>query len=107
MIHIRWAPLTRHFGRKALLKHCKTMFPLILDVSFWYVNGQITFFGGVLLWVVNIGRARHPGQRSFTPGQLSIEFANVGGWLTSGDLALDSCAQFFAVAELTVNPFSG
>ena len=36
---------------------------------------------------------------SFTPGQLSIEFVNVGGWLTSGDLALDSCAQFLAVAE--------
>ena len=27
-------------------------------------------------------------------GQLSIEFANVGGWLTSGDFALDSCARF-------------
>ena len=34
-----------------------------------------------------------------TLGELSIEFANVGGWLTSGDLALDSCAQFLAVAE--------
>ena len=47
------------------------------------------------------GRARHPGPgpRDFTPGQLSVEFINVGGWLTSGDLALDSCAQFLAVAE--------
>ena len=35
----------------------------------------------------------------FTPGQLSIEFVTVGGWLTHGDLALDSCAQFLAVAE--------
>ena len=40
-----------------------------------------------------------PGPRSFTPGQLSIEFVNVCGWLTSGDLALDSCAQFLAIAE--------
>ena len=32
--------------------------------------------------------------RSFIPGQLSVEFVNVGGWLTCGDLALDSCAQF-------------
>ena len=40
----------------------------------------------------HIGRARHPGE-------MSIEFANVGGWLTSGDLAWDSCAQFLAVAE--------
>ena len=30
---------------------------------------------------------------------MSVEFVNVGGWLTSGDLALDSCAQFLAVAE--------
>ena len=35
----------------------------------------------------------------FNPGQLSVEFVNVGGWLTSGDLAMDSCAQFLAVAE--------
>ena len=49
----------------------------------------------------HIGRARHPapGPRFFTPGQLSVEFVNVGGWLTYGDLALDSCAQFLAVAE--------
>ena len=51
--------------------------------------------------MLHIGRARHPGpgRRSFIPGQLSIEFANIGGWLTYGDLAMDSCAQFLAVAE--------
>ena len=37
-----------------------------------------------------------PAQRYFTPGQLSVEFVNVGGWLTHGDLALDSCAHFLA-----------
>ena len=60
----------------------------------------------VLYWVLCIGRARHPGPgpRVFTPGQLSIEFANVGGWLTFGDLALDSCAQFLAVAEHRLIP---
>ena len=52
------------------------------------------------------GRARHPGpgSRVLTPGQLSIEFGNVCGWLTSGDFALDSCAQFFAVAEHRFTP---
>ena len=52
-----------------------------------------------------MGRARHPGPdpRSFTPGQLSIEFVNVG-WLTHGDLSLDSCAQFLAVAEHRLIP---
>ena len=45
-----------------------------------------------------------PGPRVFTLGQLSIECVNVGGWLTSGDLALDSCAQFLAVAEHRSTP---
>ena len=51
--------------------------------------------------MLHIGRAKHPGpgRRSFIPGQLSIEFANIGGCLTYGDLAMDSCAQFLAVAE--------
>ena len=38
------------------------------------------------------------------PGQLSIEFINVGGWLTSGDFSIDSCAQFLAVAEHRLIP---
>ena len=56
--------------------------------------------------MLHIGRARHPGPgpRVFLPGQLSIEFVNVGGWLTSGDLAFDSCAQFLAVAEHRLIP---
>ena len=55
----------------------------------------------------DIGRARHPGPDKlyFTPGQLSVEFVNVGGWLTYGDLALDSCAQFLAVEEHRLIPF--
>ena len=35
---------------------------------------------------------------------LSIEFVNVGGWLTSRDLALDSCAQFPPIAEHRLIP---
>ena len=56
--------------------------------------------------MLHIGRARHagPGPRVFLPGQLSIEFVNVGGWLTSGDLAMDSCAQFLAAAEHRLIP---
>ena len=56
--------------------------------------------------MLHIGRARHPGPgpRDIIPGRLSIEFINVGGWLTSGDLALDSCAQFLAVAEHRLIP---
>ena len=53
-----------------------------------------------------MGKARHPGlgPRVFTPGRLSVEFVHVGGWLTYGDLALDSCAQFLAVAEHRLIP---
>ena len=56
--------------------------------------------------MLHIGRAKHPGPggRSFIPGQLSIEFANIGGWLTYGDLAVNSCAQFLAVAEHRLIP---
>ena len=56
--------------------------------------------------MLHIGRSRHPGpgKRFFTPGQLSVEFVNVGGWLTYGDLAIDSCAQFLAVAEHRLVP---
>ena len=42
--------------------------------------------------------------RFFTPGQLQVELVSVGGWLTCGDLALDSCAQFLAVAEHRLIP---
>ena len=68
---------------------------------------QKTFFfflGEVIVWMFFIRRARHPGPRVFTLGQLSSEFVNVGGWLTHGDLALDSCAQFLAVAEHRLIP---
>ena len=35
---------------------------------------------------------------------MSSEFANVGGWLTFGDQAFHSCAQFLAVAEHRLIP---
>ena len=78
-----------------------------MDVLFWLAKGPFSIFG-VILWMFHVGRARHPGPgpRVFTPGQLSIEFVNVGGWLTHGDLALDSCAQFLAVAEHKLIPSS-
>ena len=84
--------------------HCKTTFSPLFGRFFLVSKRTIFFFfffGRVIVWMFHIGRARHPGpgQRFFTPGQLSVEFVNVGGWLTHVDLALDSCAQFLAVAE--------
>ena len=54
-----------------------------------------------MIWILHIWRASHPGpgKRYFIPGQLSVEFVDVGGWLTYGNLVLDSCALFLAVAE--------
>ena len=56
--------------------------------------------------MLHVGRSRHPGAgpRDITSGELSIEFINVGGWLPSGDVAMDSCAQFLAVAEHRLIP---
>ena len=73
---------------------------------FWLAKQPFYFFWWLVVWMLHIGRAQYPGPgpRVFTPGQLSIEFANVGGWLTSGDLALDSCAQFLAAAEHRLIP---
>ena len=90
---------------KPLQDHVFTPFWTFFLVS----KRTIFFFAEVVVWMFQIGRARHPGpsQRFFTPGQLSVEFVNVGGWLTYGDLALDSCAQFLAVAEHRLIPSRG
>ena len=48
-------------------------------------------------------RARHPGP-PFQPQHFSLEFHNVGGWLTHGDLALGAGVDFLAVAEHRLIP---
>ena len=91
---------------KGWQKHYETTFSPHLGT---FLFGKQKIFWEVIRWMRHIGRARHPGPgpRDITPGQLSFEFINVGGWLTSGDLALDSCAQFIAVAEHRLIPFPG
>ena len=60
-------------------------------------------FWGLILWHFSIGRARHPGPPS-QPRHLCLEFHNVGGWLTHGDLALSAGVDFLAVAEHRLIP---
>ena len=60
-------------------------------------------FWGLILWHFWAGRARHPGPPS-QPHSVSLEFLNVGGWLTHGDLALDAGVDFLAVAEHRLIP---
>ena len=54
----------------------------------------------------HVGRASHLGPvvGRGRAAHLSVEFVNVGGWLTHGDAALDSCAQFLVVAEHKLIP---
>ena len=48
-----------------------------------------------------IGRARHPGPFS---GDMTIEVFNVGGWLTHGDMVLETRVDFLAVVEHRLVP---
>ena len=106
-MHIRWAPLSGHYGRKAGKSIMRPRFHPFWTILFGKQK-DFLFFWGVICWMLHIGRARHPGPGPRDiPGQLSIEFINVGGWLTSGDLAMDSCAQFLAVAEHRLIPSRG
>ena len=94
------------YGGKSGQNYCKTTVSPLSKSVFLVSKRTLFFFWGMVVWMLHIGRARHPGpgRRTFIPGQLSIEFANIGGWLTYGDLAMDSCAQFLAVAEHRLIP---
>ena len=54
--------------------------------------------GGLILWHLWIGRARHPGPASNSQ-HVGLEVFNVGEWLTRGDLALEAQVDFLAVVE--------
>ena len=96
----------RACGGKSGQNQCKTTVSLHKKCVFLVSKRTLYFFWRVVVWMLHIGRTRHPGpgKRSYISGQLSIEFANIGGWLTYGDLAMDSCAQFLAVAEHRLIP---
>ena len=55
-----------------------------------------------VLWLLWIGRARHPDPVGGSA--LSLEAFNVGGWLTHGDTALETTADFLAVSEHRLIP---
>ena len=92
---------------KGWLKHYKTMVSPFLGCFSLGKQKNNILFGRFFCGFFHIGRARHPGPgpRVFTPGELSIEFAQYW-WLVDllVILALDSCAPFLAVAEHRLIP---
>ena len=51
----------------------------------FFSKKSLRFFWGLLLWMLSIGKARHPGPcTSSYPSGFSIEFLNVGGWRRLG-----------------------
>ena len=50
-----------------------------------------------MVWHLWLDRARHPGPGSVSVG---IEVFNVGGWLTNGDFAAETSADFCVLLSI-------
>ena len=87
--------------RPGILPTVGFLLPFVFAAS----KKSLRFFLGLILWMLSIGRARHPGPCiPSNPSGFGIEFFNVGGWLSRGDLALEFEAHFLAVAEHRLVP---
>ena len=85
--------------RNCRLALCKTSFsPFSVFLCSRY---SLQRLWGKVLWLLWVGRARHPGPFS---GSMSVEVFNVGGWLTHGDMVLETCVDFLAVVEHRLVP---
>ena len=102
-------PPKGHFWGVHGRRNCKSRYSpqvgFLLPYTFLVFKRSLRFFWGLLLWMLSIGGARHPDPcTSSFPSGFSIEFLNVGGWLSGGDLALESTAHFLAIAEHRLVP---
>ena len=89
----------------ACLRNCrqnirKTSFSRFFFVFLCSRNSSF-WWRGTLVWHLWIGRARHPG-----PGAagFAVEVFHVGGWLTHGELVLDTEVDFFGCCGASVDP---
>ena len=93
-----------HMGalrRTCRQKHGKTSFSPFR--VFLFCRNSRVLFWGLVLWHLWIRRAKHPGPAS--PSQhFGLEGFNVGGWLTHGDLALETRVDFLVVVEHRLIP---
>ena len=75
-------------------------FPQQVVVCCWLANGPFLFLGAGGLdapcWSLVGGNC--------VPDHLMFEFVSVGGWLTYGDIPMDSGAQFLGVADHRLIP---
>ena len=85
--------------RNCRLKQCETSFSP--SWVFLYSRYSLKKLWGKVLWLLWIGRARHPGPFS---GAMTVEVFNVGGWLTHGDMVLEANVDFLAVVEHRLVP---
>ena len=77
--------------------------PLFLqEVFFLFSRNPQKRFWSLILWYLWIGRAQNPWPGP--PHHLAVEVFNVGGWLTQGDLALNTGLDFLAVTEHRLFP---
>ena len=75
------------FCESSCQTHGKTRYSpavgFLLPYMFSAFKRSLRFFGGLILWMLSIGRAHHPGPcTSYYPSGPSIEFLNVVGWLS-------------------------
>ena len=84
--------------RNCRRKKCKTSFS---PWFFLYRRYSFKRWWSEVLWLLWIGRARHPGPFS---GVMTVEVFNVGGWLTHVDMVLETNVDFLAFVQHRLVP---
>ena len=86
-------------GKYGQTEHKTSTSPLFV---FLVSKRSLLRFWRCLVWYLWIGEARHLGPGD---GTIGVEvFNNVGGWVTHGDIALETGVDFLAVVEHRLVP---